>query len=230
MSAVKELSIQSESFAVHKSIVQPDMTIRLKLYLFVKRLTDILGGCAGLIVFLPVFILVPILIKLNDPEGPVFFSQIRVGQGGKVFRMYKFRSMVVHAEDMLDQLLEQNEVTGAMFKMRNDPRVTAVGRFLRRTSLDELPQFINVLKGDMSLVGPRPPLPREVAYYSAYHFQRLLVRPGCTGLWQVRGRSHVGFEAMVKMDLMYIEKRGFRLDSQIIIQTIGELFHSNSAC
>lgn len=230
MSTAKDLSMQSDSVEIHRSLVQSDRTTRLKFYLVVKRLIDILGGCVGLLVFLPVFILVPILIKLNDPKGPVIFSQIRVGQNGKTFRMYKFRSMVVDAEAMLDQLLEQNEVTGAMFKMREDPRVTSIGRFLRRTSLDELPQFINVLKGDMSLVGPRPPLPREVIDYSAYHLQRLLVRPGCTGLWQVKGRSHVGFEAMVRMDLIYIEKRGFRLDSQIIIQTIGELFHSNSAC
>lgn len=153
------------------------------LYLFMKRLMDILGALCGIVLLLPVFIIVTILIKLEDPKGPIFFKQIRVGKDEKEFGMYKFRSMATDAEDRLKDLLQHNEVSGAMFKMKDDPRVTKIGKFIRKTSIDELPQLLNVLKGDMSLVGPRPPLPREVKEYTPYDKQRLLVIPGCTGLW-----------------------------------------------
>lgn len=209
--------------------VQLAATHRIKFYLLIKRLMDIFGAVLGFILFLPVFILVPLLIKLDDPKGSVFFSQIRVGKNGQVFRMYKFRTMVPDAEAQLDHLLDKNETTGAMFKMRDDPRVTRVGQLLRKTSLDELPQFINVFKGEMSLVGPRPPLPREVMHYTAYHRQRLLVKPGCTGLWQVKGRSAVGFETMVRLDLVYIKRRGIGLDIKILLKTLLVLFHSKNA-
>lgn len=199
------------------------------LYLFIKRMMDICGALAGLIILSPLFILIPILIKLSDPEGPVFFKQIRIGENGKTFTIYKFRSMVHKAEDLLDHLLDKNETSGPIFKMKNDPRVTRVGRFLRKTSLDEFPQLVNVLKGEMSLVGPRPPLPREVEKYTDYDRQRLLIKPGCTGLWQVEGRSSVGFETMVKLDIEYINKRGILLDIKIILKTILVLFHSKDA-
>ncbi|MCQ9281081.1 sugar transferase [Priestia aryabhattai] len=198
-------------------------------YLLAKRCTDIAGAIVGLLVLFVVFLIVGLLIKLEDPKGSIFFSQKRVGKNGEEFNMYKFRSMVSDAEAKLAELLEKNEATGAMFKMKNDPRVTKIGRFIRKTSIDELPQLINVLKGDMSLVGPRPPLVREVNEYTEYQMQRLLVTPGCTGLWQVSGRSNVGFEEMVELDLTYISTRSLTTDIKIICRTIFMLFGSKNA-
>lgn len=198
-------------------------------YLLAKRSIDIVGAIFGLLVLFVVFLIVGLLIKLEDPKGSIFFSQKRVGKNGKEFNMYKFRSMVSDAEAKLAELLEQNEATGAMFKMKNDPRITKIGRFIRKTSIDELPQLINVLKGDMSLVGPRPPLVREVNEYTEYQMQRLLVTPGCTGLWQVSGRSNVGFEEMVELDLTYITTRSLTADIKIICRTIFMLFGSKNA-
>lgn len=200
-----------------------------QVYLFMKRITDIAGSLVGLILLFPLFLLIAILIKLEDPKGPIFFRQLRVGENEKTFYMYKFRSMVYNAEELLEQLLAQNEVSGAMFKMKNDPRVTKIGRFIRKTSLDELPQLWNVLKGEMSMVGPRPPLPREVAEYSLYDKQRLHVTPGCTGLWQVNGRNSVGFEEMVEMDLEYIKKRNFWYDIKIMWRTVRVMLGSKDA-
>ncbi|MCO7176716.1 sugar transferase [Sporolactobacillus kofuensis] len=198
-------------------------------YLFIKRVMDLCGALVGLIFLSPLFLLISIIIKLNDPEGPIFFKQNRVGKNGEQFRIYKFRSMVHHAEDLLDDLLDKNESSGAMFKIKNDPRVTQVGRFLRKTSLDEFPQLLNVLKGEMSLVGPRPPLLREVQQYSQYDKQRLLVKPGCTGLWQVEARSSVGFETMVELDIEYIKKRSTLFDIKIMIKTLFIIFHSKNS-
>jgi len=200
-----------------------------KLYLTTKRALDVAASLLGLIFLLPLFLVLAVLIKLEDPKGPVFFRQIRVGKGGREFQMYKFRSMVSNAEQLLEQLLEKNEVSGLMFKMKDDPRVTKVGKFIRKTSLDELPQLINVLKGEMSLVGPRPPLPREVQEYNTYHLQRLSVTPGCTGLWQVSGRNSVGFEEMVELDLQYIRERNLFYDIRIILKTVLLLIRPNSA-
>lgn len=200
-----------------------------KGYLIAKRLMDICGAIIGLVCLSWSFLIVAIFIKLEDPKGPVFFKQVRVGKDGKEFYMYKFRSMVTNAEELLESMLHLNETTGAMFKMKNDPRVTKVGRFIRKTSIDELPQLWNVLKGEMSLVGPRPPLPREVARYTEYDKQRLLVTPGCTGLWQVSGRSNVGFKEMVELDLQYIRKRSILLDVKIIFKTVFVLFGSKDA-
>ena len=177
----------------------------------------------------PLFLLIAIIIKIEDPKGPVFFKQIRVGKDNKEFYMYKFRSMVFNAEQLLQDLMSNNEVEGAMFKMKNDPRVTRMGRFIRKTSIDELPQLWNVLKGDMSLVGPRPPLPREVNEYTTYEMQRLLVTPGCTGLWQVSGRSNLSFYQMVELDLLYIQKRSLRFDLKIILKTFSVLLGSKDA-
>lgn len=200
-----------------------------KGYLFSKRCIDIIGALAGLLVLFIVFIVIGLLIKIEDPKGSIFFSQKRVGKDGKEFNMYKFRSMVSDAEAKLAELLQQNEATGAMFKMKNDPRVTKIGRFIRKTSIDELPQLLNVLRGDMSLVGPRPPLVREVNEYTEYQMQRLLVTPGCTGLWQVSGRSNIGFEEMVELDLTYITTRSLTADIKIICRTILMLFGSKNA-
>ena len=147
-------------------------------------------------------------IKWENPKGTIFYTQTRVGKYQILFKMYKFRSMQENADSIITKLKSQNEVDGAMFKMKHDPRVTKVGHFLRRHSLDEIPQLWNVFKGDMSLVGPRPPLEREVVQYTDYDKQRLSVKPGCTGLWQVSGRNNVGFHEMVELDLKYIKERG----------------------
>ncbi|WP_416136081.1 sugar transferase [Enterococcus casseliflavus] len=190
------------------------------IYYFVKRLIDILGSLVGLLILCPLFLFVAYKIKREEPKGPVFFSQTRVGKNGKSFKMYKFRSMFIDAEEKLEQLLKYNEIEGAMFKMKDDPRITKVGKTIRKYSIDELPQLWNVLKGDMSLVGPRPPLSREVDEYSAYDMQRLLVKPGCTGLWQVNGRNDVDFHDMVELDLKYIINQSILYDMKIILKTV----------
>ncbi|VYU53894.1 UDP-N-acetylgalactosamine-undecaprenyl-phosphate N-acetylgalactosaminephosphotransferase [Enterococcus casseliflavus] len=199
------------------------------IYYFVKRVIDILGSLVGLLILSPIFLFVAYKIKREEPEGPIFFSQNRVGKNGKIFKMYKFRSMCVDAENKLEDLLKHNEVDGAMFKMKEDPRVTKIGKFIRKTSIDELPQLVNVLRGDMSLVGPRPPLRREIVEYSEYELQRLLVKPGCTGLWQVSGRNHVGFQEMVELDLNYIRNLSLLNDFIIIFKTIIVMVKPNGA-
>ena len=198
-------------------------------YLVLKRMIDITGASVGLILLTPLLLLVALIIKLEDPKGPIFFKQIRVGKNEKRFYMFKFRSMVSNAEELLESLLEQNEVSGAMFKMKDDPRVTKIGKFIRKTSIDELPQLLNVLKGEMSLVGPRPPLEREVDEYTDYQKQRLLVTPGCTGLWQVSARNSVGFEEMVELDIDYIKTRSVLLDMKLIILTVYVMLRSKDA-
>lgn len=193
-----------------------------------KRAFDIVASLFGIILLLPVFLAVAIAIKL-DSKGSVFYYQDRVGYKGKVFKMYKFRSMVKNAELYIKNLEGKSDVTGNMFKMKNDPRVTKVGKFIRSTSIDELPQFFNVLIGDMSLVGPRPPLLREVDKYDKWHKLRMSVRPGITGLWQVSGRNTLGFEEMVRLDLKYIRERSFWYDLKIIFKTIPVLFGDEKA-
>lgn len=200
-----------------------------KLYLVTKRLIDIIWAILGIVLLSWLFAIIAILIKLENPRGPILFKQTRVGKNGKEFTMYKFRSMVHNAEELLDSLLPFNEVEGAMFKIKEDPRVTKIGKFIRKTSLDELPQLFNVLKGEMSLVGPRPPLPREVEEYTDYDKQRLLVIPGCTGLWQVSGRNDLGFHEMVELDLKYIRERSLLYDIKIIFKTIKIMIKPNSA-
>lgn len=198
------------------------------VYRFFKRMLDIVASVIGLIVLSPVFLIVSLAIKAED-RGPIFYSQVRLGKGQRPFKMYKFRSMVVDADKKLEKLLKQNEVEGAMFKMKEDPRITGVGRFTRKHSLDELPQLLNVLVGDMSLVGPRPPLEREVVGYSEYDKQRLIVKPGCTGFWQVTARNDVDFEGMVKLDLEYIERSGILFDINILLRTVIIVFKPNGA-
>lgn len=223
----------SGSSTVNKQLVENResfITVReSKNYLFIKRSIDIFGAVFGLILLSWVFLIVAIIIKIEDPKGPVFFKQVRVGRNEKEFYMYKFRSMVSDAEEKLKDLLQNNEVSGAMFKMKDDPRVTKIGKFIRKTSIDELPQLLNVIKGDMSLVGPRPPLPREVKEYSTYDKQRLIVTPGCTGLWQVSGRNSLGFKEMVELDLEYISNQNIVFDLRIIFKTVFMLFGSKNA-
>lgn len=203
---------------------------RKKLYECIKRLLDIILSIAGLILASPLLFLIAFKIYLEEPGAPIFFTQERVGKDKCTFKMYKFRSMCTDAEEKLDGLLAKNEIEGAMFKIKDDPRITKIGKFIRKTSLDELPQLWNVLKGEMSLVGPRPPLPREVSQYSYYDEQRLLVKPGCTGMWQVNGRSEVNFNEMVELDLKYIQQRNLILDVKIIVKTIWVMLHPQGAC
>ena len=190
------------------------------IYLICKRMTDFVLALLGLAILSPVFLIVALLIKWDDPKGMVFFGQDRVGKDGELFKMYKFRSMYVDAEERLSNLLEHNEVSGAMFKMKEDPRVTKIGACIRKCSIDELPQLFNVLMGDMSLVGPRPALIREVAEYTSHDKQRLLVTPGISGLWQVSGRSRLTFAQMVELDLDYVTTRSYWMDIKILFKTI----------
>lgn len=199
------------------------------LYSVTKRLIDIVGSLCGIILLSPLFLIVAILIKLEDPKGKVFFAQERNGKYPKTFKMYKFRSMVHNAEDLLKDLMDRNEQTGPVFKINDDPRITKVGKFIRKTSIDELPQLFNVLKGDMSLVGPRPPIPHEVDQYNSYQMQRLAVKPGLTCIWQVSGRNNIGFDEWVEMDIEYIKTRNLWLDIKLIFKTVGVLFGDDNA-
>lgn len=200
-----------------------------KGYDLLKRIIDLVLGTLGVIFISPIMLWVAYKIHKEEPNASVIFKQKRVGRNGKLFTMYKFRSMCVDAEEQLDTLADKNEIRGAMFKIKEDPRVTEFGKFIRRTSLDELPQLLNVIKGDMSLIGPRPPLQREVAEYTQYDMQRLLVKPGCSGLWQVSGRNDVHFAEMVDYDIDYIQKRGIRYDIALIIRTIKVMMKPDGA-
>lgn len=189
--------------------------------LFLKRMLDISGSLVGLTMTAVLFPMIALAIKLDSP-GPLLFKQERVGQNNRIFQCWKFRSMAVDAEARKEALRDQNEMKGAVFKIRNDPRITRVGRFLRKTSLDELPQFWNVLKGEMSLVGTRPPTPEEVAQYENWHRRRICIKPGITGLWQVSGRNQIDdFDEIVRLDLHYIDKWSLWLDIKILFKTIG---------
>lgn len=198
------------------------------LYHLVKRIFDFIGATCGLIILSPLMLIIAFLIKKED-HGPIFYKQVRVGKYGKSFKMYKFRSMSVNADQLLNKLKDKNDVEGPMFKMKDDPRVTKIGHFIRKHSLDELPQFLNVIKGDMSLVGPRPPIPSEVAEYSEYDKQRLYVMPGCTGLWQATERNEVGFNEMIQLDITYIRKASFLFDLWIIWKTITIIIKPNGS-
>ncbi len=184
-----------------------------------KRLLDIVLATLGLVATLPVWLVIVLAIKLDSP-GPAIFVQQRVGLHGRHFRFYKFRSMYADAEQRLAEVQAHNEIDGPVFKMRKDPRVSKVGAFLRRTSLDELPQLINVLRGEMSLVGPRPPLPREVEQYRPGDIIRLSVKPGLTCLWQVSGRSNVSFDQWMEFDREYVRNMSLWLDLQILLRTV----------
>jgi exopolysaccharide biosynthesis polyprenyl glycosylphosphotransferase len=196
----------------------------------IKEVFDRVGGIGGVIVLSPLLIAVALLIKCTrGGAGPVIFRQVRVGKNGRQFIIYKFRTMYSDAEARLNSLRHLNEFDGGLFKMRNDPRITPVGRWLRRYSIDELPQLFNVVKGDMSLVGPRPPLPREVAEYAFDMRRRLVVKPGVTGLWQVSGRSDLSWEDTIRLDLRYVENWSFMMEVTILIQTITAVFRSSGA-
>ena len=185
-----------------------------------KRLFDIFFATLILLFFLPLMFVIAIIIVIDDPSAGPFYKQIRVGRHGKEFYMYKFRTMRANADKMIDELAKQNEMDGPVFKMKEDPRITRAGKYLRKLSLDELMQFFNVLKGDMTLVGPRPPLPREVKYYTDYQRLRLLVTPGLTCTWQIsKNRNDIPFEQWVEMDIEYIQTRTYLNDLKIMLKT-----------
>jgi len=192
-----------------------------RIYWMTKRIFDVVASFLALVVlFIPMRI-VAVWIYIDDPNGSPFFSQERIGRKGKPFKMYKFRSMVVNAEDLLEELQELNEADGPAFKIKEDPRITKIGRFIRRTSIDELPQLYNVLKGDMSIVGPRPALPREVEQYDEYQMQRLAVTPGLTCFWQTSPRrNELTFDEWMHLDIKYIYERSWPTDIKLIFKTV----------
>ena len=193
----------------------PDNYLALKF----KIILDFIFSILILLFFSPFILIVSILIKVED-GGPVFFHQKRIGLNGRQFHCYKFRTMVVNAESLQKTLLDKNEQEGPVFKIKNDPRITKIGRFLRKTSLDELPQFMNVLKGEMSVVGPRPPIPEEVKKYKRWQQRRLSMKPGITCIWQVSGRNSIPFDQWMKMDMQYIDTWSLKLDFIILLNTI----------
>ena len=199
-----------------------------KKYWFARRVQDVILAIIGLVVLFPLMVIVALVIMIDSPGAGPIFSQIRVGRDGKEFRFYKFRSMKPNAEDDLSKLLDQNEMDGPVFKIKQDPRITRVGRFIRATSIDELPQLWNVLRGEMSIVGPRPGLPREVEQYDDYARQRLLITPGLTCYWQIQPcRNELSFEEWVDLDVKYINERSFWTDWKIILATFGAVFGLN---
>jgi lipopolysaccharide/colanic/teichoic acid biosynthesis glycosyltransferase len=197
-------------------------------YRVTKRIIDIGAACFGLALLAPLYPFIVLLIKLETP-GPIFFRQRRVGRRGKFFDCYKFRSMVGDAEQKKQQLQHLNEATGAAFKIKDDPRITGVGRFLRRSSLDEFPQLLNILRGEMSIVGPRPQIPSEVAEYTPEHALRLLAKPGLTCLWQISGRSHLDFEEWMALDREYVRRRSLAFDVGILARTLPAVIEREGA-
>lgn len=216
------------SFMEHPTFISHTVELDPDQILF-KRIFDIIGSIIGIGILIAFYPLLAILIKLTS-RGPIFFKQVRVGKNGKRFVLYKFRSMTADAEDRKTILENQNELNGAVFKIKNDPRITPIGRVMRKVSLDELPQFINVLKGEMSLVGTRPPTPEEVGKYQKWHHRRISIRPGITGMWQVSGRNAIrDFDEIVKLDLKYIDSWNIWLDIVIIFKTIFIVFKRDEA-
>lgn len=220
----KRKAIQKESMLENN--IDYSQTLKTRHgYRWLKRFQDIIFSLIAIIVLSPVMIITSIAIFIDDPKGIPVFSQVRVGRDGKKFKMYKFRSMVVDAEDRLEELLKNNEMDGPAFKITDDPRITRVGKFIRKTSIDELPQLFNILKGDMSIVGPRPALPREVEQYTVYQTQRLFITPGLTCYWQIQpNRNDISFDEWVEMDLQYIRERSFLVDWKIIFKTVITVF------
>ena len=199
---------------------------RAGAYLYIKRAQDVVLSLLGLILLFPVMLVIALIIVIESPGESPIFIQTRVGKDGKPFRFFKFRTMYPNAEALLEQLLDKNEMNGPVFKIKNDPRITKVGHILRKTSMDELPQLWNILKGDMSLVGPRPALPRETEQYDEHAWQRLAVTPGLTCYWQIQPkRNSLSFEKWLELDLKYIEERSFLVDWKILFGTVGAVLH-----
>lgn len=206
-------------------IIDRQTILKKRCYQRLRRAQDIVFSLLALIVLAIPMAIVALIIWIDSPGASPIFLQDRVGRDGKVFKLYKFRSMIPNAEAKLKEVLEQNEMDGPVFKIKDDPRITRVGRFIRKTSIDELPQLVNILKGDMSIVGPRPALPREVAQYTSYEKQRLYVTPGLTCYWQVQpNRNELTFDQWMELDLKYIQDRNFWLDWKLIFQTVVVVF------
>lgn len=221
---LKERPQQTERTYLNREEVLRDS----KRYWFIRRSQDILLSSIALLVLWPVIAIFALIIWIESPGASPIFVQDRVGRDGKVFRFYKLRSMIPNAEAKLDTLLDQNEMEGPAFKIKEDPRITKVGRIIRKTSIDELPQLFNILKGDMSIVGPRPPLPREVAQYDDYQMQRLYITPGLTCFWQIQPhRNDLSFDEWMELDLQYIQQRSFATDWKIIFKTFGAVLGLN---
>lgn len=203
---------------------------RKRSYWLIKRAIDIAVSSLVLLIFSPLYLLISVAIVLDDPQGGPFYSQMRCGRGGKPFRMYKFRSMRVGSDKELDKLRDKNEMRGPVFKIKNDPRITRMGKILRPLSLDELPQFFNVLRGDMTIVGPRPPLPDEVKQYNEYQFQRLFVTPGLTCYWQIAPhRNDLSFDEWLELDIQYVIERTLFVDFMVIVRTVLSMFRRSGA-
>lgn len=221
---MKEITTQQSvnKYNTPYAVLDQDKVLKSKRgYWAVRRAQDIIFSLISLIVLSPLMLLIAIIIFIDDPKGSPIFTQIRCGKDGKPFKFYKFRSMCVNAESKLETLLKDNEMNGPVFKIKNDPRITRIGRFIRKTSIDELPQLWNVLKGDMSIVGPRPALPREIQQYNDYQRQRLYIMPGLTCYWQIQpDRNSLTFDEWVELDIKYINERSFITDWKIIFKTI----------
>lgn len=208
-------------------IIITSQDLHKPIYEFFKRILDVICSVVALIVLSPAFLVTALAVRSDG--GPAFYKQTRVGKNNTHFEMYKFRSMCKNAENLQDDLMKYNEMDGPVFKIKGDPRITKVGKFIRKYSIDELPQLLNIVKGDMSIVGPRPPLVREVEQYNSYQMQRLAVKPGLTCIWQVSGRNNIGFDEWVEMDIEYIKTRNLWLDIKLIFKTVGVLFGDDNA-
>lgn len=215
--------VEEEERVVKKVVLNREETLhQCRGYWILRRGQDIVLSTIALIALAPLMAVIAVLIVLDDPHGSPIFSQSRCGRDGKLFQMFKFRTMFNDAEERMGELLSQNEMDGPAFKMKDDPRITRLGRFLRQSSLDELPQLWNIFVGDMSIVGPRPALPREVEYYDEYQLQRLYVQPGLTCYWQIQpNRNDISFDDWMELDIKYIQERSFWVDWRIIFSTIG---------
>lgn len=230
MEEVLRMGIANTKETASKTVLLDREAVRQnnRKYRVGRRIQDILVALIGLLLLWPLMLIVALVIVIDSPGAGPIFSQTRVGKDGKEFTFYKFRSMHPKAEDKLEELLPHNEMQGPVFKIKDDPRITRVGRFIRKTSIDELPQLWNILKGDMSIVGPRPGLPREVVQYDDYARQRLLVQPGLTCLWQIQpSRNELTFDEWLELDVQYIRERSFRLDWKIIFKTFGAVLGMN---
>lgn len=219
-----EMQGADPSLQVH--FLDRDQVLQSKRFYWIgRRAQDIFFSLMALLVLAVPMMIVAVIIWIDSPGASPIFLQDRVGRDGKLFKLYKFRSMVPHAEEKLKEVLHQNEMNGPVFKIREDPRITRVGRFIRKTGIDELPQLVNILKGEMSIVGPRPALPREVAQYNAYQRQRLYITPGLTCYWQVQPRrNELSFDEWVELDLKYIQERSFWVDWKLIFLTVVTVF------
>lgn len=208
-------------------IVITEKDLHKPVYEIVKRILDVILSAAALIILSPLFLVTAIAVRSDG--GKAFYTQTRQGKNNTPFKMYKFRSMCPDAEKMKGEIIHLNEMDGPVFKMKDDPRITKVGKFIRKYSIDELPQLLNIIKGDMSIVGPRPPLPEEVSEYTAYQMQRLLIRPGLTCFWQAYGRSQLSFDDWMDMDMKYIQRRNLALDIKLITKTIFAVLFTRGA-